>query len=120
MRVFTAAEISLWGPEEAEFAVRQSVPSGWELAVRVEDGLAVSEIRDSQGVVVWFGSNWDLKLLYLDALGWLMIRNHKPLHPAWRPRQRDLPLSVPSYASDEPEPLDLDPDEVAAVYKVRR
>lgn len=118
--MFTAAEIALWGPEEALHELRESLPLGWKLFLRMEDQYAVAELHDESDSLVWIGSNSDPKILCLDGLGWLMTRNHRPQHPAWKPRDREIALRVPNQSSRDPDPADLDPVEIAAVYKNRR
>ena len=117
--MLTAAEISLWGPGEALQALKGQVPLGWTLTRRVEGRYWVAELQDADGNQVWNGSNLDPKFLYLEGLGWLLTRSHKPRHPAWRPREQEHPLRVPN-AGHDPVPADLDPAEVRAVYKNRR
>lgn len=118
--MFTAADITLWGPEEALHELKESLPLGWKLFLRTEEQYAVAELYDGDDNRVWIGSNFDRKILCLDALGWLMTRNHKPRHPAWKPREHEVTLRVPNQPSLGPDPLDLDPAEVAAVYRNRR
>ena len=118
--MFTAADVVFWGPEEALHEFKQRLPLGWTLTLRVESRCAVAELQDEQGVQVWASSHPDPKLLYLEGLGWLMTRDHKPRHPVWRPRDRDVALRVPNPASSFSVPPDLDPDEIAAVYRNRR
>lgn len=118
--MFTAAEIALWGPEEAFQELKESLPLGWKLLLRMEDRYAVAELHDETANRVWVGSNSDLKILCLDGLGWLMTRNHKPEHPAWKPREHEITLRVPNQQSRDPDPPDLDPAEIAAVYRNRR
>lgn len=118
--MFSAAEIALWSQEDALYHLKESIPLGWRLTLRMEERYVVAELHDEKGQRAWIGSNTDPKLLCLDGLGWLMTRNHKPRHPAWRPRLQDRPLQVPNIPSNEPDLPDLDPEEVAAVYRNRR
>lgn len=118
--MFTLAEVTLWDVEETLRRLTAALPPGWKLTVRVESGYSVAEVCDAEGERRWLGSNPDPKLLYLEGLGWLMVRDHKPTHPAWRPREREVVLRVPNPLSNESDPPDLDPEEVAAVYRAKR
>lgn len=118
--MFTLAEVELWDAEETLRRLTSSLPLGWTVTIGVESGCAVAEILDDKGGRQWVGSSPDLKLLYLDGLGWLMTRSHKTTHPAWRPREREVEFRVPNPISEDPDPLDLDPSEVDAVYRSKR
>jgi hypothetical protein len=118
--MFTAEEAALWSAEEALHKLRCALPLGWRLTIRGEARYSVAELHDAAGSRRWISSNPDPKFLYLEGLGWLAVRNHKTSHPAWRPRDRDAPLRVPNPISNDPDPPDLDPKEVEAVYKGRR
>jgi hypothetical protein len=71
---------------------------------------------DENNQVQWSDSYLDLKILFLNALGWLQVRDHQITHPAWKPRDREVPLYRPPIRDDNPDPPDLDPNEVALVY----
>ena len=114
--MFTLAEVALWDADEAFRQLVAALPLGWRVAVRAEAGLAIAEVIDAAGECRWTASNPDPRLLYLDGLGWLRVRDHKP-HPAWRPREREIDLRVPNLGSSPADPPDLDPEEVAAVYR---
>ncbi len=119
--MFTAAEISFWGPDEALHELKAHIPIGWKLTIRDEEGYSVAELYDELGNRAWFSSSPDIKLLYLNGLGWLMTRNHKPGHPAWKPRDHEVTMRVPNPTTSHiPDPADLDPAEVSAVYRKRR
>lgn len=118
--MFTLSEVGFWSVEETLQHLKSALPLGWKLMLRVESGYSVAELYGEKGDRCWVSSSPDPKLLYLEGLGWLMVRNHKPSHPAWRPREHEVELRVPNPPSDEPDPPDLDPSEVAAVYKAKR
>lgn len=118
--MFTAEEAAFWTVEETLHRLQSALPIGWRLTLRGEARYSVAELHDETGQRVWISSNPDPKLLYLEGLGWLRVRNHKPSHPAWRPREREALLRVPNPVSQDPDPPDLDPAEIEAVYKSRR
>jgi len=118
--MFTLAEVALWSAEETLQRLTSSLPLEWKLTLRVESGYAVAELHDDKGERRWLSSNVDPKLLYLEGLGWLRVRDHKTVHPVWRPREHEVVLRVPNPVTDEPDPPDLDPSEVDAVYRTRR
>jgi hypothetical protein len=118
--MFTLSEVAMWSVEETLQQLKSALPLGWKLTVRVESRYTVAELHDDKGDRCWLSSNPDPKLLYLDGFGWLMVRNHKTTHPIWRPREREVVLRVPNPASNDPDPPDLDPSEVDAVYRTKR
>jgi len=118
--MFALAEVALWDIDETLQQLKAALPLGWKLTLRVESGYSVAELHDEKGDCCWVSSNPDPKLLFLEGLGWLMVRDHKTIHPAWRPREHEVELRVPNPVSDAPDPPDLDPSEVDAVYRRKR
>lgn len=118
--MFSAAEVAFWGPEEALHELKERLPLGWRLTLRMEDRYSVAELYDDSGSRVWVGSHADPKALYLEGALWLETRDHKTQHPAWKPREQEVTLRSPNPHSRELDRPDLDPAEVAAVYKNRR
>jgi len=118
--MFTLAELALWDADETFQQLTAALPLGWKISAWEDSGYLVAELHDDKGESCWCKASPDAKLLFLDGLGWLMTRNHKTTNPVWRPRARERELRVPNPISDVPDPPDLDPVEVAAVYRARR
>lgn len=119
--LFALEETTLWTHEDALFRLRESIPSHWVLQTSYMDQWHRASILDVDGNVQWVGEHSDPKLLYLDALGWLSTRERKVQHPAWKPREQEVPLyrETPLVVSSDPDPEDLDPVAVASVYNHR-
>lgn len=118
--MFSLGETTTWTAEDARVRLQHSIPATWKLSYRVEEGWHLASLVDQGGDLVWSGENADQKILFLDALGWLRLRKHQPSNPMWRPRGQEVPLHRPAVEDKYPDPLDLDPEEVAAVYKTSR
>jgi hypothetical protein len=98
------------------------LPTAWSLTTKVVDRWWWASIVNDAGQVQWSGEHPDPKILFLDALGWLSVRDHKVKHPVWKQREHEVPLyKAPITAvSSSPDPEDLDPVEVEAVYRTSR
>ena len=114
MKPFTLAEAQTWSANDALIYLRQNVPEGWSVLVH---GDVMVEILDSEGSSQWAQSGVDPKMVYLDAIGWLRVRSHTVKAPRWRPRVSDVELHRPARESRYPDPPDLDPTEIAELYK---
>jgi hypothetical protein len=107
--------------EEALTQLKQEIPASWIVScVKRKDNWYQASLTDSEGQVQWSGEHLDPKILLLDALGWLQTRNHQVKHPAWKPREHEVPLYRPPITGVIPDPPDLDPIEVEKVYKTSR
>jgi len=115
--MFSIEEATAWTADEAVARLRQVIPTAWAFDwTTTEDGWHVMSLKDGEDEL-WSGEHADPKILALDALGWLRLRNHKLDHPVWKPREREVPLYRPPVAETIPDPPDLDPKEVDAVYR---
>lgn len=118
--MFTLAELAHCDADEIFQHLTSALPVGWTISVRDDSGYVVGELHDDKGARQWCNASLDPKTLFLDGLGWLVGRDHKTVHPVWRPREREVEFRVPNPISDQPERPDLDPDEVDAVYRAKR
>jgi hypothetical protein len=119
--MFTIEEAATWTPEETLDRLKQVIPTSWVLKHSVDDdGWHEASLLDEKGIVQWSGEHVDQKILFLDALGWFRTRGRKIENPIWQPREREVSLYRPAVSQETPDPPDLDPDEVAAVYKTSR
>ena len=119
--MFTLTEAAAWSVDETLLKVMEDMPVGWRFHDRTVGNTFYAWVTDDSGAQVWSGEQQDRKLLLLDCLGWLRIRGHQTSNPMWRARASEVPLHRPSIApSPVPDPPDLDPDEISAVYKTSR
>jgi hypothetical protein len=114
--LFSLEETYTWTAEDALDRLKKSVPEGWRVVHRVDAGWHRITLVNDEGEEQWVREQADAKILFLDALGWLRVKYHKTTHPAWRPRDQEVPLCRPPVGVSAPDPADLDPDEVASVY----
>lgn len=117
--MFSLEETTLWTAKEALDRLNQVKPDSWTLNYLEEAGWHKASLIDEQGVVQWSNEHSDPKILFLDALGWLYVRSGEVKYPVWRPRKSEVPLYRPPVLDMIPDPPDLDPSEVDAVYKGR-
>lgn len=67
---------------------------------------------------LWRNTGFDKRLLLLDTYGWLWARLNPATSHLWTSRKQELPRPPPAWqeTSSVPDPEDLDPSEVDAVY----
>ena len=119
--MFTLTEAAAWSEAETLMKVMESLPVGWRIQEKVAGNSFSASVTDPSGAQVWSGEQQDRKLLFLDCLGWLRVKDHRAKNPMWRARDNEVPLYRPSVSpSPVPDPPDLDPNEVASVYKTSR
>lgn len=119
--MFSIEEATAWTAEEALNRLEQVIPTSWVLDFSEdEDGWFQASLTDGEGQVQWSGEHADPKLLALDALGWFRLRTHQTQSPVWKPREHEVSLHRPPVSETTPDPPDLDPDEVEAVYNSKK
>lgn len=114
-------EMTIWSTEDLNRQIQLCLPPGWTMQSLSEDGIYSATVLDQAGDVQWRGQRTDYRLLQLDIYGWLITRGVKPQSLAWSRRDnltpkkvgRDIGLGGPTI----PDPEDLDPEEVRAVYE---
>lgn len=118
--MFTLAETTTWTADDVLLKIQEVLPEGWALKERFSGYRYYADLFDQGGSNVWSGEQSDPRVLFLDCLGWLSLRGHKTKNPAWRARSSEVPLHRPPVSVATPDPPDLDPEEIAAVYKTSR
>jgi len=107
--------------EEIEAYINRIKPTNWVFTYSFEYGFEKgwwsASLIDSENQVQWSDFHLDPKLLFLNALGWLQVRDHRTTLPAWEPRDREVSLYRPPVRDVVPDPPDLDPDEVASLIR---
>lgn len=110
--------------DEAEAAIRASLPSGLSLHFSLEDQQWQIAVVDGSGEAIWRGSNTDRRVLLFDAYGYILqAAGLKSRHPVWQRRgevQIPARYGVKSYQGDItiPDPDDLKPDELLEIYGI--
>lgn len=126
--MYSLDEMSTWAPEEVLERIKLNLPKGWRVdyVFDNEERRFRCSFHDAEDKEKWSDQGVDPKILFLDALGWLMLRDKKPQHPAWQRRRGEIDPSqlgdrtTPKGSSPSQrvgvDPEDVDPEEVAAVY----
>ena len=118
---YSLEEMSAWTPDEALTKIKGHLPAGWDFKYWSDGNWLHASLTDDEGVSKWRDQHGDPKLLFLNLLGWLLLRGQHAEHPAWQrragevnPNERAAPQPT---THSEPEPEDLDPSEVAKFHK---
>lgn len=126
--MFDLNVISTWTVDEAIAEVHVRLPPGWSLRLEEEPhGFFHSLIVDAEGKLQWESPaapertpGAGLRVVVLDAYGWLYARQHQPKHPKWALRPDLTPAAVNARfgltaakpGQQVPDPGDLDPNEI--------
>lgn len=117
--MFSLAEATTWSADDVLAKIRTLLNQEWKLSTEINNLVFEVVLENQDGIRQWSASGADSKLLYLDLLGWLWLRGYKPKSQAWIPRD-SMVLRRPERSTSYPDVPDLDPDEIAAVYKKSR
>lgn len=123
--MFSLEEMTTWSPEDIEVEIRKLLPPEWTFSTKLKDGWFGATILSGLETL-WTDWHADRRTLFLNAFGWLWVREQKPRHPAWKRRTGEVRpvimeglVTLPG-AEDVPDPEDLDPEVLASVYGVPR
>jgi hypothetical protein len=115
------AEVTAWSLEEVRQSLQQSLPDGWKLEQGSTEGYLWVRLLQSDGSEAWNTIHLDERNLLLAAYCWLLLRGQPVPTPdvsAWGSRRGELTMrGVTRRALNLPDPEDLDPDEIRAVYE---
>ncbi len=119
---YSAEEMTAWSEQDVEAELRRLLPSNWQLNTGAQDGWYYAALLDEDTKTVWEEWGAVRRLLLLNAFGWLWMRNQTPKHPAWKVRTHEvlLPNLTPSTKEPLPDPEDVTPEEIRAVYDRHR
>lgn len=123
----TLEEMTGWSVLEIEAAIRSSLPP----EVRFECGfdreagvwfVRFWQEREGQKVVLFQEWGIEQRLTYFNGYGWLWARQKPPppKHSPWKPRQHEVLPQIRVGKTRTPDPEDLNPDEIKAVYDAFR
>lgn len=112
-------QISAWTIPEIIEEIRKLLPEGHVLVEGIREGWHAATIQHGspEPHVLWSATHADRKHVLLNAFGWLWLRGQKSRHPVWKPRNWAPMRRRPMTASRIPDPPDLDPAEIRAVYE---
>src|SRR5580693_8461209 len=128
---YSIEEMTTWSISDIEREIRKLLPPEWTFGTAVKDGWHGAELRNGVSEPQWVDWQADRRLVLLNCFGWLWMRNHKTLNPAWRVRRGEINVQdlrnrrpaqrVPrTYGAPVSDPEDLDPEHVHTVYGGRR
>lgn len=123
--MLTIEEMSAWTADDVLDQIQGRVPEGLTFFTGLENGVWFVRFtrHDNLNEVVWEDFGIDRRILLFNAYGWIwMLQKQPSLHSPWVRRREITAASATRRANfgDIPDPEDLNPDEVAAVYnKVR-
>jgi hypothetical protein len=120
----TIEEMTAWTLEEIQAEIRAALPEKWRFEFLTEDGQWRTRFLGVEGECLWWRTYLEPRVLLLDAYGWLWRQQHRqlPTNPAWIPRDRRKLVPVGKVGLQGvtvPDPEDLNPDEIDAVYQGR-
>lgn len=127
----TLEEMSVWSAEDVESQIHIHCPKDVAFDFSVKDGFyrvqfkrqeeEGQEQKDEDPEVLWAGSGFDKKIVLLDAYGWLWAQALSPRRATvWTRRGEVTPAKATRKANNIPDPDDLDPDKLDAVYAKTR
>lgn len=111
-----------WTEARTKDEIASLLPEGWKFYFgHNPGGYWESKFTDETGVIVWDDSFPAPNVLLLTAYGWIALRRTpRTTTGAWAPRRDRTLAEVNAEAlrrARVPDPEDLDPMEVAAVYQ---
>lgn len=112
-------EMATWAPDEIMAHIQRLLPEGHEFGLgRQGIALWLARVVNSSGDKLWERSGMDERVLLLDAYGWLWLQRQAAPAPdtPWARRPSPKLQQVSRSPSTDPDPEDLDPAEVLAVY----
>lgn len=119
----TLEEMTTWTVDDVANAIRQGLPSGLVFDCGFDVAAGTWYVRfwrqqDDQKRVLFEDWGFEQRITYLNAFGWLWSQKQPapPAHSPWQRRGEVTVAQVQRKAHNIPDPADLDPNEVQAVY----
>ncbi len=116
-------QIQSWTISEILGEIQRLLPEGASFVEATKDGWHIATVQQvvldsSEPKILWSDRGPDRRLTVLNGFGWLWLRNQKPRHPAWKPRQGPEPVRYnPAPFPNIPNFSHLDPAKIRAVYE---
>lgn len=113
-----------WSEPRVQSEIESLLPEGWKFHFEVHpSGYWVARFLDETGSLVWSDTFPASNVLLLNAYGWIALRKTPRVTGTWGKR-RDLTVSEVNAdalrRARVPDPEDLNPSEVSAVYEGKR
>ncbi len=110
-----------WDEKRTTVEIESLLPSGWQFQLEEEaTGYVSVAFLDSAGVSQWTDHGPSAQLILFNAYGWIVARTTLATNTGpWRRRQELTLKEVNAEALRKarvPDPDDLDPDKLQAVY----
>lgn len=116
-------EMMAWTADDAHEEIVSALPPGVSFDVQRDHGLWTSSLRNAEDIDIWASTpSADLRIALIEAYVWLHIGNKEPTGPHWGRRTQD-PIQVTAKvgsSADIPDPDDLNPSEIEALYSKPR
>ena len=109
--------LETWDTEEVHALILEMLPEGWRFICRGPSGEVAFET--ATGERVWETCGPDPHLDLLNAYGWLVRRSQQVADPRWATKAHTK-LTPVKPLGHVPDPEDLDPAEIEAVYAGKR
>jgi len=119
----TLEEMTSWSLDEIRLHIQRHLPADHQFFVEEGDFGWKVRFEAPDGAQLWEQVGFDERVVLLDAFGWLWLRKSPTEQAPGSPwvRRPDLRQEhVVRPPTTEPDPEDLDPDEVLAVYGYER
>lgn len=115
-------EMAAWSLDEIRDHIQRLLPEGHTFVSLASASTWLARIEDPDGTRLWEKMGLDQRILLLDAFGWLWLQGHASPEPGtpWARKLTLEPQPVAKRSSRDPDPEDLDPEEVKAVYGLGR
>jgi hypothetical protein len=128
--VTTLEEVTAWSLEDIRAGIAARLPKGWTLEEKVHPGGTIRAricrlSPEGTSVAEWQDMHVDPKILLLGAFGFLWLRECRPDPTSpWarhsNPTREAMNRRVNAIRCTVPDPPDVDPREVQAVYEAAK
>lgn len=110
-------EMTAWDEDQIQAEIQARLPPGHRFVFGVEAGSWCARFYGPEGVV-WESSHYEARVLLFNAFGWLWKPPPRVHASRWRPHggHRLVPVGRSAQEAATPDPEDLDPVQVSAVY----
>ena len=121
----TVEEMTAWTCEEIETAIRVALPPGIQFDCGYDREAGTwfvcfwRQQPDGKKYILFQDWGFEQRITYFNGYGWVWARQQPkpPVHSPWQPRRQEVaPPRVHPQVSTAPDPEDLNPDEIQAVY----
>ncbi len=110
-------EVSTWDVARVVHEIHLLLPKGWGFTLNPKESYWFAAYTDADGKETWANVGPACNVLAFDAYGWLWLKVNPPTlkRTAWSLRA-NTPIHPIQKSAVIPDPVDLDPQEVTAVF----